>query len=275
MRIPCTALHHTAHTVLLRYHSSKLSRLPNSSIKVATLSHTPSQILSNISKAIPAIAAHIPGGWENIQSLLIKTNTSVSLPIWSCTLDERWIGSVKGDEGNDEKVEAPEKKKGKKKEQGKKRPVEEDESEESEEEQPTRKKAKSAKSSSVTPDIGKSATKQKKTQAQPQPASAPSTDQTSKKPPKPSSPTPSSKTQSKQKSTKKAQLDAEPSQTKTKTKDQPIPTPEGKGLNKSELKQKRTGTLLEKKKGKVVSSKVGLNGKSAKAKMLGKKALQA
>ncbi|KIM24721.1 hypothetical protein M408DRAFT_10855 [Serendipita vermifera MAFF 305830] len=32
--------------------------------------------------------------WENIQSLGIKTHSSVCLPIWSCSLSERWIASA-------------------------------------------------------------------------------------------------------------------------------------------------------------------------------------
>ncbi|KAG6841111.1 hypothetical protein C0991_001799 [Blastosporella zonata] len=64
------------------------------SVKFATLSHTPKQILANLKLALPEISKHIMGGWNNIQALHIKTNSSVSLPIWSCTLDEadsgRW-----------------------------------------------------------------------------------------------------------------------------------------------------------------------------------------
>lgn len=66
------------------------------SIKVGTLSQKPSQILANIKMALPAVGKNIYGGWENIQAFHIKTNSSVSLPIWSCNLDEneggRWNG---------------------------------------------------------------------------------------------------------------------------------------------------------------------------------------
>ncbi|KAG5646492.1 hypothetical protein DXG03_003257 [Asterophora parasitica] len=65
-------------------------------VKIAILSQTPAQILANLKVALPAIAKHISGGWENVQALHIKTNSSVSLPIWSCNLDEseggRWTG---------------------------------------------------------------------------------------------------------------------------------------------------------------------------------------
>jgi ribosome biogenesis protein UTP30 len=60
------------------------------------MSQTPSHILENLQTALPAVAKAIKGGWDNIQSFAIKTNSSVSLPIWSCTLDEteggRWNG---------------------------------------------------------------------------------------------------------------------------------------------------------------------------------------
>ncbi|KAF5360839.1 hypothetical protein D9756_004960 [Leucocoprinus leucothites] len=250
------------------------------SIKVATLSHTPTQILSNISKAIPAIAAHIPGGWDNIQSLMIKTNTSVSLPIWSCNLDERWGGLVKGgDKGEDEEVEKTNNKRGKKKEQAsKKRPVQEDESEESEEEEQPRKKVKSGKGASA-PVASSAATKSpKKDQQAVKSASAPSTDQKSKKAAKSGAPAPSSETQAKPRPTKKVQQDTAPAPTQTKTKAKPqtdSSSEASKGLTGTELKQKRAGTALGKKKEKVIGAKAGLNGKSAKAKVLGKKALQA
>lgn len=56
--------------------------------------------------ALPAVAKNIYGGWENIQAFHIKTNSSVSLPIWSCNLDEneggRWNGltALSDDEEN-------------------------------------------------------------------------------------------------------------------------------------------------------------------------------
>ena len=41
---------------------------------------------------------HIKDGWDNIQSLHIKTNSSASLPIWTCELGDakggRWDGMV-------------------------------------------------------------------------------------------------------------------------------------------------------------------------------------
>ena len=57
------------------------------SIKIGKMSQTPSHILENLQTALPAVAKVIKGGWDNIQNFAIKTNSSVSLPIWSCTLN--------------------------------------------------------------------------------------------------------------------------------------------------------------------------------------------
>ncbi|KZT38913.1 ribosomal protein L1 [Sistotremastrum suecicum HHB10207 ss-3] len=66
------------------------------SIKIANLSHTPAQTLANLTTALPEVAKRIRGGWDNIQSLSIKTSSSISLPIWSCELGAgpggRWDG---------------------------------------------------------------------------------------------------------------------------------------------------------------------------------------
>lgn len=70
------------------------------------MSQTPSQILENLQTALPAVANAIRGGWDNIQNFAIKTNSSVSLPIWSCTLDGieggRWNG-LQAEDAEDEK----------------------------------------------------------------------------------------------------------------------------------------------------------------------------
>ena len=60
------------------------------------MSQKPSQILENLKTALPAVVQHIKDSWDNVQSLFIKTNSSVSLPIWTCNLDDsnegRWDG---------------------------------------------------------------------------------------------------------------------------------------------------------------------------------------
>ena len=71
------------------------------SVKIALLSHTPKQAQVNLETALPVVVRHIKGGWDSIQSLHIKTSTSVSLPIWTCDLGSgeggRWDGLVAED----------------------------------------------------------------------------------------------------------------------------------------------------------------------------------
>ncbi|EUC63366.1 ribosomal protein L5 [Rhizoctonia solani AG-3 Rhs1AP] len=62
------------------------------SIKIAHTTFTSPQVLENLTTALPEIVKHIKGGWENVQSLHIKTSGSVALPIWSCDLGSRWDG---------------------------------------------------------------------------------------------------------------------------------------------------------------------------------------
>jgi len=133
------------------------------------MSQKPSHIVENIKTALPAIANAIKGNWDNIQSLNIKTNSSASLPIWSCTLDDaeggRWNGlqaqsdeEEEGLEGNEEESDAEDvrPKKGPIS-KGRKRSSSSDEEEE--EEKP-KKKAKTTDISSTTkpkaPSISKS-----------------------------------------------------------------------------------------------------------------------
>ncbi|KAH9066135.1 ribosomal protein L1p/L10e family-domain-containing protein, partial [Lactarius deliciosus] len=55
------------------------------SVKIGTLSLSPAQVLANLQTALPAVVAVVRGGWDNVQSLSIKSSKS-SLPIWSCKL---------------------------------------------------------------------------------------------------------------------------------------------------------------------------------------------
>ncbi|KAI0060377.1 ribosomal protein L1 [Artomyces pyxidatus] len=128
------------------------------SIKVGVISQTAPQVLANLKTALPSIVKAIKGEWDNVQSLSIKTNSSVALPIWSCDLGveegARWDGLVAddGSESDDEEsdsdegkvedmeidVEVP--KKGASKDpKGKKRSADEEESE-----KPKKKKVKAA-----------------------------------------------------------------------------------------------------------------------------------
>lgn len=57
------------------------------SIKVGKTNMTSEQVAENILTALPAIIDRIPKKWDNIQSIHLKTSTSVALPIWNRTLD--------------------------------------------------------------------------------------------------------------------------------------------------------------------------------------------
>ncbi|KAF8269388.1 ribosomal protein L1p/L10e family-domain-containing protein [Lactarius quietus] len=76
------------------------------SVKIGTLSQSHTQVLANLKTALPAIVAAVHGGWDNVQSLCIKSSKSASLPIWTCKLgnDEgsRWHGLTLGvEDGQD------------------------------------------------------------------------------------------------------------------------------------------------------------------------------
>ncbi|KDQ09448.1 hypothetical protein BOTBODRAFT_69143 [Botryobasidium botryosum FD-172 SS1] len=89
------------------------------SIKIADFTQTAEKTIANLTSAIPAIVANIKGGWDNVQSLHIKTSKSVSLPIWTCELSEgadgRWAEPQPGpqsdseEEGGDEESDSDEK----------------------------------------------------------------------------------------------------------------------------------------------------------------------
>ncbi|KAH9831357.1 ribosomal protein L1 [Rhodofomes roseus] len=76
------------------------------SVKIGTVSQSPSKVLDNLKTALPAIVKRIKGEWDNIQSFHIKTNSSASLPIWSCDLGAtdgaRWDGLVADSESEEE-----------------------------------------------------------------------------------------------------------------------------------------------------------------------------
>ena len=66
----------------------RISKGTSLSIKLGSLSnHTLEQLYENLVAVIPHLAVRMPmGGWDNVQSLHIKTTTSTSLPIWNCAL---------------------------------------------------------------------------------------------------------------------------------------------------------------------------------------------
>ncbi|KAL7423370.1 proteasome-interacting protein cic1 [Cryptotrichosporon argae] len=67
------------------------------SVRIATPLHLSSaELLANVLAAVPAVAALVPGGWDNVLSVGIKTSGSVLLPIWSAKLGGRFKGEAEG-----------------------------------------------------------------------------------------------------------------------------------------------------------------------------------
>lgn len=59
------------------------------SIKVGTTElHSPTELYENLLALLPQLAVRLPhGGWDNLQSLHLKTSTSISLPLYNVSLD--------------------------------------------------------------------------------------------------------------------------------------------------------------------------------------------
>lgn len=77
----------------------KLTWICNSSIKFGTTAlHSSTQLLANLLALLPQLVVLPHSGWTNIQSLHIKTSTSVSLPIYSCSLDDESLFAAKSAE---------------------------------------------------------------------------------------------------------------------------------------------------------------------------------
>ncbi|KAH9952495.1 ribosomal protein L1p/L10e family-domain-containing protein [Russula dissimulans] len=76
------------------------------SVRFGIVSQTPAQLLANLETALPAVVAVVRGGWDNVQSLSIKSSKSASLPIWSCKLGSeeggRWHGLALENEESEE-----------------------------------------------------------------------------------------------------------------------------------------------------------------------------
>ena len=93
----------------------RLSKGTAVSVKLGSLSnHSPDQLYENLISVIPHMAIRMPlGGWDNVQALHIKTTTSVSLPVWTCSLgindENAKDGRFFAPEVNQEEVEAKKK----------------------------------------------------------------------------------------------------------------------------------------------------------------------
>ncbi|TBU25524.1 ribosomal protein L1p/L10e family-domain-containing protein [Dichomitus squalens] len=79
------------------------------SVKIGTVSQKPAQVLTNLLTALPEVVKHIKGGWDNVQSFFLKTNSSAALPIWQCDLGTetgaRWDGLVVSEKDEDEDMD--------------------------------------------------------------------------------------------------------------------------------------------------------------------------
>lgn len=234
------------------------------SVKIGTISQTPAQLLANLESALPAIAQHIPDGWDNLQVLHIKTSSSVALPIWTCGLEQRWEGASAS-----AKVPVATTQAGK-------GAVNEDEDEEEEEQvvTPSIQERPSKKRKELVADDDEVTQKPaKKTKAKTSVGDTSTREQGS--------------TQISEKKTRKGEVDqdlASISSTKRSKNSEAahgVETPSTghirkpsahKSLSREEVKQKRAaagGVDREKKKEKLATTKAG---KSAKDKLLGKKA---
>lgn len=56
---------------------------PCFSIKIGTTHQSSTEIAQNIMTALPVIVSHIPKKWENVQSVHLKTATSLALPLYN------------------------------------------------------------------------------------------------------------------------------------------------------------------------------------------------
>ncbi|KAJ7505757.1 ribosomal protein L1p/L10e family-domain-containing protein [Mycena galericulata] len=252
------------------------------SIKISTMSQNPSQVLENLQAALPTIIKNIKGGWDNVQSLLLKTNTSAGLPIWSCDLGDgeggRWAGLVAPADEETSSLEADDEMDvvAEKSRKGKKRAV----AEEEESEEP-KKKAKGANGKALSSQTDKSAASSGKPgSGVPDDSEAPSKSKKRKAslgadaaPPTQSAPPVSAATGSKDGAARKSKAFV-----KEVEKITAAASPKGKKKSKSAtentpevLPQKRVGKPGEKKKEIVLKGK---SGKSAKVGVIGKKARQ-
>lgn len=66
----------------------------HSSIRLGALTHlSAAELTENLEASLPKIIGkHVKGGWENVQSIDIKTGSSVALPVWTSKLTDRWVG---------------------------------------------------------------------------------------------------------------------------------------------------------------------------------------
>ncbi|KAJ3760188.1 ribosomal protein L1p/L10e family-domain-containing protein [Lentinula raphanica] len=195
------------------------------SVRVGKISQTAAQVVANIKTALPVIASKINGGWDNVQSIGLKTSMSAYLPIWTCSLDDskegRWA-SLAADDEEESEFEGDE--------------DEEDEDEDEEEED-------EEEDGSATATTSKSTSESTSTPAEPVPAPAKKTKKSDAAAPEAASPTATSASTTKKTTEKKAKKDGSAEEGST-----------AYSLSNDDLKQKKSKAPGEKKKSKVVKS---------------------
>lgn len=215
------------------------------SVKIAPTSFTPAQVLDNLTTALPSVVKNIKGGWENVQSLHIKTSASVALPIWSCDLGAgeggRWSGLVGASEESEEDEDGSE------------------ESEESEEEPAPVQKEGKKRAAGGAP-IATTASKK----AKPGPSDVELPSKT-----KGATAVPKSTAVPPPKSSAKKTIPRTPIVEESSSEEEPEPKPLPKAKPAAEVK-KKAATGIEQKKAKVLEAK-GLARKGSKAGIVGTK----
>ncbi|TEB22766.1 ribosomal protein L1 [Coprinellus micaceus] len=254
------------------------------SIKIGNLTHKPQQIVANLQKALPTIVANVKEGWENIQALHIKTNSSVSLPIWSCSLDASEVGRWHGLQEGEAEEQSEEQKSS---EKGKKKRASNSDEEMGVEEDKPRKRSKTAegtstKKSPAKPQSGlssaktvfKASTSEKSAKGK---ASKPSPSAVEKPTPSKEAAKPAASGKLKKTAVKTPETPSKSLSTSAKTAPKELKSiaisegSEDKDVKPTAAagKKSKASVSLEKKKEKVIKQKAG---KGAKSALLGKKA---
>ncbi|KAI0075089.1 ribosomal protein L1 [Panus rudis PR-1116 ss-1] len=260
------------------------------SVKIGTTSQSPAHILANLKTALPHIVKVIKGGWDNIQSLHIKTNSSVSLPVWSCQLGDgegaRWDGLTKQVEEKAKKDAANGKKRAAEEEvvEKPKKKVKSDVAEKAATDKaaaatpvPAEKKAaaeqKAGDEADAAPTKEKKRRHKKKAAEQANAEAAPSSPEKPAQPAKPTAEATATPDAPKDKKRKKKEKQAAKETTEASS------TPANDGLSAAtsveDVKQKRANIGVEKKKDKVAKGKRKGKGESAKEALIGVKGLTA
>ena len=81
-------------SLLTIFSSLPLNYLPYSMLRIGNTSMKPNHLVDNILQATEILAKRYPGGWKNIRSIHLKTETSMSIPIHISNLSANDVGYV-------------------------------------------------------------------------------------------------------------------------------------------------------------------------------------